>query len=67
VVLRKVLGDPPANVRYHCWEWDEEEQQMMLAVYGASSDEKQLVQLDDERPEVASLEIEEDVKLIDSV
>ena len=40
---------------------------MMLAVYGASSDEKQLVQLDDERPEVASLEIEEDVKLIDSV
>ena len=61
VILRKVLGDPPANVRYRRWEWDEEEQQMKRVVHGASVDEKQLVQLDAERPEVASLEIEKDV------
>lgn len=24
VVMRKVLGDPPSNVTYHRWVWDEE-------------------------------------------
>lgn len=30
VVLRKVLGEPPMNVTYHRWEWDEESNQFDL-------------------------------------
>lgn len=30
VVLRKLLGEPPMNVTYHRWEWDEESNQFDL-------------------------------------
>lgn len=30
IVLRKVLGDPPLNVRYHRWGWDEESKTFLV-------------------------------------
>lgn len=30
VVLQKVLGDPPSNIRYQRWHWDEENQLEMV-------------------------------------
>lgn len=36
IVLRKVLGDPPANVVYTRWRYDEEKNENVLETYQAS-------------------------------
>lgn len=36
VVLRKVLGDPPANVLYTRWVFDEEKNENVLVTYPRS-------------------------------
>ena len=30
VILQKVLGDPPLNVTYRRWQWDDEENQLEI-------------------------------------
>ena len=32
VVLQKLLGDPPLNVTYRRWQWDDEESQLEIVV-----------------------------------
>ncbi|KAL3796154.1 hypothetical protein HJC23_000657 [Cyclotella cryptica] len=56
VVLRKVLGDPPANVRYRRWEWNEETNEMEIVVHGALSGRQQPSQLDDNKSQDGSVE-----------
>lgn len=37
IVLRKVLGDPPSNVRYIRWMYDEEKNENVLVTYPGST------------------------------
>jgi hypothetical protein len=48
VVLMKVLGPPPANVRYRRWMWNEEKKEMEIRVIGAREAIREKEQLGNE-------------------
>ena len=56
VVLRKVLGDPPANVRYRRWEWNEETEMMEIVVHRTLGERQQPRQLDENKLHDGSVE-----------
>jgi hypothetical protein len=60
VILMKVLGPPPANVRYRRWMWNEEKKAMGMVVIGPGLEVKSQIAADDERPDTSPLEMEKD-------
>ena len=57
IVMMKVLGPPPVNVRYRRWMWDEDEQKMKMVVIGAIEEEKRLKDDDKDISSATSHEI----------
>ena len=57
----KVLGPPPANVRYHRWMWDEEKQEMVKVVIGPNAEGKEQCCVDEEGQKPTPLEVEKDI------
>ena len=57
----KVLGPPPANVRYRRWMWNEDKKEMEIVVIGAA-EEKDCHGVDEKSDQsLTPQEIEKDV------